>query len=258
MSSSKPLILLTNDDGIHAEGLTALHKTLKTIAQVVTVAPLTEQSAVGHAITLCDPIRVTDISKNKDELMYAVKGTPADCVKIAVRALLSRKPDLVMSGINSGSNTAINVLYSGTVSAATEGTILGIPSAAISLSSYKWTDYSVAAEIGKNVALNILKNGMPEDTILNVNVPAVEKKQITGIQITRQGLSRFKEFYEKKIDPRGRVYYWLTGDMLELDEHNPATDVEAIKNNAVSITPIKIQLTNEIFLDTLKKWNFNL
>ena len=258
MTGKKPLILLTNDDGIYAEGLLALHNTLKTIADVVIVAPLTEQSAVGHAITLCDPIRVIELSKNPDELIYAVKGTPADCVKIAVRALLDRKPDVVISGINSGSNTAINVLYSGTVSAATEGTILGIPSAAISLSSYNWQDYSVAAEIGKNIALNILTNGMPEDTILNVNVPAVNKDQITGIQITRQGISRFKEFYDKKIDPRGRVYYWLTGDMHELDEHDPQTDVEAIKNNAVSITPIKIQLTNEIFLDKLKQWKFSL
>jgi len=213
---------------------------------------------VGHAITLCDPIRVIEISKANNEMIYAVKGTPADCVKIAVRALLDRKPDMVMSGINSGSNTAINVLYSGTVSAATEGTILGIPSAAISLSSYKWEDYSTAAEIGKNVAQNILENGMPEDTILNVNVPAVHKDKITGIQITTQGVSRFKEFYDKKIDPRGRVYYWLTGDMSELDEHDPATDVEALKNNAVSITPIKIQLTNKSFIDKLKKWNFSL
>lgn len=254
--TTNPLILLTNDDGIHSEGLLSLYRKLKTIGTVLTIAPLVEQSAVGHAITVSDPLRVIEIPMENNDIMYGVTGTPADCVKIAVRALLDRKPDLVMSGINLGSNTAVNILYSGTVSAATEGTILGIPSAAISLSVHDYGDFSVAAKTGRKVAQLILTQGLPKGTLLNVNVPAVPEEAITGIRITRQGMSHFQEFYEKKTDPRGRVYYWLCGEMLELDGNDPCTDTSALKENAISITPIRYQLTDDSFLNTLKKWIF--
>lgn len=254
----KPFILLTNDDGIHAKGLISLYHALKPLGKVIAVAPLTEQSAVGHAITVSDPLRVIEIPFDDNIIMYGVKGTPADCVKIAVRALFDQPPDLVISGINHGSNTSLNVLYSGTVSAATEGTILGIPSAAISLASHTWDDFSVAANVGYKVAQMLLVNKIPPATLLNVNVPAVEADKITGIRITRQGISHFKECYEKKVDPRGRTYYWLSGEMLELDGHDPLSDTRALNENAVSITPIEYKLTNESFLEPLTNWDFGI
>ena len=258
MSKDNPFILLTNDDGIHSKGLLALYHALKDIGRVAVVAPLEEQSAVGHAITISDPLRVTEINYNNGTPMHAVHGTPADCVKIAVRALFKEKPDVVISGINIGSNTAINILYSGTVSAATEGTILGLPSAAISLASFNFDDFSVAAHMGKTIARLLLENPIPPDTVLNVNVPPVNKDDITGIQVTRQGISRFKEYYDKKVDPRGHTYYWLTGEMRELDENNHLTDTMALRNNAISITPIKIQLTDDSFIDIVQSWNISL
>ncbi|MDX9702817.1 MAG: 5'/3'-nucleotidase SurE [Candidatus Auribacterota bacterium] len=258
MSKQDPLILLTNDDGIHSKGLLALYQSLKEVARIAVVAPFAEQSAVGHAITISDPLRVTELSFNDSDAMYAVHGTPADCVKLAVRALLKEKPDAVLSGINIGSNTAINILYSGTVSAATEGTILGIPSAAISLASFSFNDFSVAAQIGKKIAGALLEKSLPPDTILNINVPPVHREDITGVCITRQGVSRFKELYDRRIDPHGHTYYWLTGEMRELDEHDPLTDTMALKNNAISITPIKIQLTDEPFIDIVQSWNISL
>ncbi len=255
---NKPFILLTNDDGIHSDGLMALYEELRQIADVVIVAPLTEQSAVGHAITICDPIRVIEVPIENNEIIYAVKGTPADCVKIAVRALLPKRPNIVISGINTGSNTATNVIYSGTVSAATEGTILGIPSAAISLDAFDSPDFSVAAQMGKRVAQLLLSEKLPSDTVLNINVPAVPKDQITGIRITRQGLSRFEEFYDRKVDPRGRIYYWLTGKMPKGDNEHNQTDTIAITQNAISITPLKIQITNNEFMESLEKWDFKI
>ncbi len=254
----RPFILLTNDDGIHSDGLMAIYRELKKIGDVTIVAPLTEQSAVGHAITICDPIRVLEIPMEDNAIMYAVKGTPADCVKIAVRALLPQKPDVVISGINTGSNTSMNVLYSGTVSAATEGTILGIPSAAISLDAFDSPDFSVAATMGRKVASLLLTEKLPPETVLNVNVPAVSKNEITGIRITRQGLSRFEEIYDRKVDPRGRIYYWLTGKMPKGDEEHKQSDTIAIKENAISITPLKIQITNKDFIESLEKWDFKI
>lgn len=258
MSTENPFILLTNDDGIHSKGLLALYHALKEVGRVEVVAPLVEQSAVGHAITLSDPLRVTEVDLNGAGTLYAVNGTPADCVKIAVRALFDEKPDVVLSGINIGSNTAINILYSGTVSAATEGTILGIPSAAISLASFHFDDFSVSAHIGKTIARNLLEHSLPPDTILNINVPPVHRADIRGVCVTRQGISRFKEFYDKKVDPRGRTYYWLAGEMHELDEHDPITDTMALRNNSISITPIKIQLTDEPFIDIVKTWDISI
>ncbi len=166
-------ILLTNDDGINAKGLTTLRESIKEIADVIVVAPETEQSAVGHAITLSDPLRVREVDRNGEFIGYAVNGTPADCVKIAVRAILKDPPDMIVSGINLGANIATNVIYSGTVSAATEGTILGIPSIAISLATFVNPDFSFAANFAKRLALATHENGLPDGTLLNVNVPNV-------------------------------------------------------------------------------------
>ncbi len=254
----KPLILLTNDDGIHSVGLLAIYSELKTFADVVVIAPLTEQSAVGHAITVSDPLRVIEIKSHDYDTLYGIKGTPADCVKIGVRALLDHKPDAVISGINIGENTGLNVLYSGTVSAATEGTILGIQSAALSLSTNNmYADFSFAAKFGKKIAQLLLAQQLPPDTLLNVNIPSLPENEIKGIKITRQGLARFKEIYEKQVDPRKRIYYWLKGELALSDIVDPEIDSLAVKQSFISITPIKFQLTDENFMETLSKWDFH-
>ena len=254
MSRSKsPRILLTNDDGISAPGLAALHSEMVRIGDVTVVAPDSEKSAVGHAITLSDPLRVWNFNKDGHFFGYAVSGTPADCVKIAYWALLDHKPDLVVSGINLGSNTGINVIYSGTVSAATEGTILDIPSFAISLTTFRNPDFRFAAKFAVKVAKQILAHGLPKGTFLNVNVPAVDESEISGAVVTRQGQATFKEHFDRRVDPQDRVYYWLTGKKVEVEEDADVDD-RAILNNQISITPIHYKLTNYSYLEELKSW----
>jgi len=189
----RPSILVTNDDGIDAPGILALARALNPLGDVTVVAPSVERSAVGHAITLSDPLRVTPIQFDNAYDGYAVSGTPADCVKIACWALLNGKPDLVASGINLGINTGINTIYSGTVSAATEGAILGIPSFAISLTTYQDPDFSFAATFASRLAPMLLEKGLPPGVCLNVNVPAVPESEIMGVSVTRQGRALFEE-----------------------------------------------------------------
>ncbi len=249
----KPHILLTNDDGIFAPGLYALYLALRDLAEVTVVAPDSEKSAVGHAITISDPLRVTDFEKNGEFFGHAVKGTPSDCVKLAYFALLPQKPDMVVSGINYGSNTGINVIYSGTVSAATEGTILGLPSFAISLATFKDADFAYAAKFAAALTKKILEEGLPHGMFLNVNVPNVPEPQIRGVAITRMGNAMYDDKYDKRIDPRNRVYYWLTGSKVELNE-GLETDDGAIEQNQVSVTPLHFDLTKYDFLQNLKNW----
>ena len=277
MKNDNLLILLTNDDGIHAPGLFALYQEIKKLGKVLIVAPDSERSAVGHAITLSQPLRVwpwppanraahpippksTNFTDTDDGIWgYAVSGTPADCVKIAYWALLQEhKPDLLISGINHGSNTGLNVIYSGTVSAATEGTILNIPSFAISLTTYEEADFSFAAKFARKLATVILQNGLPVGTYLNVNVPAVPENQIRGIAITRQGQAVYREKFEQRKDPQNKTYYWLTGYKINLENDGPDTDDYAILNNMISITPVHYDLTNYQFLDKLKQWKLKL
>lgn len=257
MTNRNPRILISNDDGINAPGLFALYEEIKTVGDAIIVAPDSERSAVGHAITLSDPLRVWNFEKNDSFFGYAVNGTPADCVKIAYWALLEEKPDLVVSGINLGSNTGINAIYSGTVSAATEGTILEIPSFAISLTTYKNPDFSFAAKFAKNLAKIVLEKGLPRGTLLNVNIPAVKEEDIAGVVITRQGQANYEERFDKRIDPQNRVYYWLTGKKVEIVEEHDVDDT-VILNKKVSITPLHYDLTNYHFLDELKSWNISL
>lgn len=251
MTKTKPYILVTNDDGIAAPGIHALVLELQKIARVVVVAPDSEKSAVGHAITLSDPIRVSTFKKSDYWEGFAVSGTPSDSVKIAVSALLERRPDMVISGINLGSNAGINVIYSGTVSAATEGTILGIPSIAVSLTTYTEPDFGPAARFAVKMVNFVLSNGLPERTLLNINVPDLPESEITGVKITRQGMANFAETFDKRIDPRNRVYYWMDGKKEELDDDDDVDD-EAIKRGYISITPVKYDLTNYEYLDTLR------
>jgi len=244
-------ILLTNDDGIHAPGLMALYTELKGDFEVDVVAPDSEMSAVGHAISLTSPLRVQGVRKNGTFFGYAVKGTPADCVKIAVQELLDRSPDMILSGINLGANVGVNVLYSGTVSAATEGAFLGIKAAAISLDTRQDPDFRFAARFSREVIRFIMENGLRERTALNVNIPALPVEQIAGVAITRQGMGRFKEKFEKRVDPRGNVYYWLSGE-TPVEEGIPDDDGKALKDRKITITPVSYDLTCREEIERLK------
>jgi len=248
-------LLLTNDDGIYAKGIEVLYEQLRQDHEVLVVAPETEQSAVGHAITLMDPLRVKPVNRNGAFFGYAVNGTPADCVKLAIKELMEERPDLVVSGINLGANVGMNVIYSGTVSAATEGTILGIPAMAISINSIRSPDFEPAAMFARSLARKVAANGLPPRTLLNVNVPAIPAGEIKGVRVTRQGVTRFVERFERRVDPRDSVYYWQCGSTPLLEE-DVDTDGSALAAGYISITPIHYDLTNYAFLDTLREWVF--
>lgn len=246
-------ILLSNDDGINAKGIEAMRGALEKIGDVFVVAPETEMSAVGHAITITDPLRVRKVMKDGSLFGIAVDGTPADCVKIAARAILTERPDIVVSGINQGQNVATNVIYSGTVSAATEGMILGIPSIAISLGSFTSRDFSVAAEYGVKIARMVLEKGLPEGVLLNINVPAIPADKIKGVKVCRMGISKFREVFEKRVDPRQNDYYWQGGEMV-LHEGDTDADIGLLEQGYVTVTPIHFNLTKYDFLDELDGW----
>jgi 5'-nucleotidase len=246
-------ILVCNDDGIDAPGLYALVQEVRKIADVIVVAPDKQQSAVGHAITVNYPLRAVPFRKNDAFFGYAVEGTPADAVKLGVRFLLKEPPDLIISGINHGSNTAINIIYSGTVSAATEGTILGIPSIAVSLTTYEEADFSYAAGFAARLALLVARNGLPEGTLLNVNVPAVPAALIKGVLVTRQGTSKWEDKFDVRRDPANREYFWLTGKMIITDTDLEA-DLLAVRNHYVSITPIRYDLTDWKMRSAMGSW----
>jgi 5'/3'-nucleotidase len=248
-------ILLTNDDGIHAPGLFALYQALKPDYDLDIVAPEAEMSAVGHAITLTSPLRVREVRKGGSFFGYAVSGTPADCVKIAVQELLERPPDIILSGINVGANVGVNILYSGTVSAATEGAFLGVRSAAVSLATRKNPDFRFAAQFSKEIIRFIEDSGLKKGTALNVNIPSCPPEKIAGVYITRQGTSRFEERFERRNDPRGNVYYWLSGEKF-IENGNPENDSMALKENKITITPIHYDLTCEKELVRLKTMPF--
>jgi 5'-nucleotidase len=250
MTESRPLILLTNDDGIHAEGLRKLKSAAAKLGQVRIVAPETEQSAVGHSITLYDPIKVHEVTKDGKFYGYGIGGTPADSVKLAVYSLLRRPPDLVISGINNGANLGINVLYSGTVSAATEAAILGFPAMAVSLGQKKDPPFDWALPHIERLGAWVLKNGLPRGVALNVNLPALPPDQVRGFKLTRQGLSKFRESFEQREDPRGNLYYWLAGEATAA-ETDAEVDVTAVKEGYVSVTPLFYDLTAHSYAEEL-------
>ncbi len=235
-------ILLTNDDGIYAPGLMALYEELRHDYQVMVVAPEVEMSAVGHAITLNFPLRVKEFSINGKFYGYAVSGTPADCVKIGVQELMDPPPDIILSGINLGANVGVNVLYSGTVSAATEGAFLGIRSASISLNTRKDPDFTFPARFSREIIEFIMKADLMPGTALNVNIPALPPEKIKGIRITKQGTGSFKERFEKRTDPRGNIYYWLSGEKL-IENGDPENDSFVLSQDMISITPLHYDLT---------------
>lgn len=250
----RPLILISNDDGIESKGINTLVKEISKFAEVLVAAPHTQQSAAGHSITVSSAIRATKIIKDKKFFGYAVEGTPADSVKLAVRNLYKdKKFDLCISGINHGANTAINIIYSGTVSAATEATILGIPSIAVSLGSFTFMDFEPSAKFAAKIAKLVLKNGLPKGTLLNVNLPALPESKIKGVLLTKQGKSDWEDFYEERLDPNKRPYYWLIGDHVLSDKTNDF-DHKAIKENYISVTPIHYDLTDYKMLNELQNW----
>jgi 5'-nucleotidase len=254
MKKKKPNnILVCNDDGIDAPGIYALVQEMKKIGTVTVVAPDKQQSAVGHAITMNYPLRVKEFKKDGKFFGYAVQGTPADCVKLAVRAILKEEPDLVVSGINHGSNTAISIIYSGTVSAATEGTILGIPSIAVSLTTYAPADFRYAAKFARKLALLVGTHGLPQSTLLNVNVPPLKEKDIKGVLITRQGKAVWNDTFDHRRDPNNREYYWLTGGLEKVDKELEF-DEAAVRASYISVTPIQYDLTDYTMFESMKKW----
>lgn len=250
-------ILVSNDDGFHAPGLLALHNAVADLGAATIVAPATEQSGVGHAITVSNPLKITKRKLDGRCEGYMVNGTPADCVKIAISVLLKRLPRLVVSGINLGPNVGISVVYSGTVSAAAEGTILGVPSLAISLNTFERPCWDTAAHIARLLAVKILRKGLPPATMLNVNVPNLPLEKVKGIVITRVGRSRFAEVFHRRTMPRGGDYYWLDGKLEVLEDVN-GTDIQAVKSGYVSITPVSFDLTNHAAMAEIKKWDLQL
>lgn len=229
---------------------------MKKIGDVTVVAPDKQMSAVGHAITMNYPLRVSKFVKNGSFFGYAVEGTPADCVKLAIRSLLDAEPDIVVSGINQGSNTAINIIYSGTVSAATEGTVLGIPSIAVSLTTWTDPDFTYAARFARKLAKFVAQKGLPDATLLNVNVPAVKEKDILGVRVTRQGKTRWNDTFDVRRDPNNNEYFWLTGK-LEIIDRSDDTDEIAVKKNYISITPIHYDLTDYRTLGKMRHWKLD-
>ncbi len=246
--------LLTNDDGIYARGLGALYQELSKDAECIVVAPEVEQSAVGHAITIARPLMVRPARKNGQFMGWAVAGTPADCVKIGLRELAVKPVDLVVSGINLGANVGINVLYSGTVSAATEGAILGVPSFAISLGTHnRDADFSFAARFARKVAHFMLHRNLNRSIPLNVNIPAIPEKDIQGVVVTRQGQARLMEEFERRTDPRENVYYWLAGETQISETEDQGTDFLALRNGMISITPIYFDMTRYDVMEDLRE-----
>lgn len=246
-------ILVCNDDGIDAPGIYALASSLKEIANITVVAPDRQQSAVGHALTLSSPLRVVPFDRDGELFGYAVNGTPADCVKIALSGLVKKKPDLVVSGINHGQNTAVNILYSGTVSAATEGYLSGIKSIAFSLASHDYdADFSVAKKFAKRIIQDLVASKYNENYLLNVNIPYTNEREIKGIKIVKHSDTVWKDKYEKRKDPFNREYYWFAGE-YNIINSDPNTDDKALQDNYVTITPLQFQITD---FDKIEKIKF--
>ena len=251
-------ILLTNDDGIYAPGLRALYPQLKQLGEVLVVAPATEQSAVGHSVTLTSPLIAQEVLDDEQKLMgWAVEGRPADCVKLALRELLPWKPDLLVSGLNAGSNAGINVLYSGTVAAAIEGAFFRITSIACSLEYRKLRplDFAKGAAYAREVVEQIVERKPATGSLFNVNIPSLDRGPVRGVRVMPQNLVPYIEAFDRRTDPRGRVYFWTTPDFRCPDPH-PDTDVFALAENYITVTPLQFNLTDAPALATMRDWTW--
>lgn len=245
-------ILVSNDDGIDAPGIYALFLAMQELGEVSVVAPDRQQSAVGHSLTISNPLRVTPFDRDGRFFGYSVSGTPSDCVKLAISELLPSRPDIVVSGINHGQNTAINILYSGTVSAATEGMLSGIPAVAISIASHDYSaDFSEAIKYSRKVVQNLDRMNLPADTFLNVNIPYGKDAGIKGIKVVRHNDTIWKDSYDKRRDPFGREYYWFSG-IYEHHHLDAETDDVALSQGYVTISPIHYNITNRQVFDSIR------
>lgn len=250
--NEKPFILVSNDDGYDAPGIKELAKQMKLIGDVAVVAPDRQNSAVSSSLSVAKPLRVKRLIEDDTDI-YIVDGTPTDNVKIAIHELLDRKPDLVVTGINHGANTSVNVLYSGTVGAAIEGMIAGIPSIAFSLASHSYkTDLKAAGKYSKIIAEKILKTSVPNGTLLNVNIPAIDEEEIKGIKLTHLSNSKWIDKYDKRYDPFNREYFWFAGEYVIYEDDTDDADDHALTNGFVSVSPIKIEYTDNQYLNKLK------
>lgn len=243
-------ILVSNDDGIHSEGLTALARVLEDLGEVFVVAPDREQSAASHSLTLHRPLRIHEVNSH----WFAINGTPSDCILLGVNGILrDKKPDLIASGINKGANLGDDIIYSGTVSAAIEGTLLGIPSFAISIASRNDFHFETASNFAKSLARYILEKGLPPNTVLNVNVPNVAEQEIKSYEITEQGRRIYSDVVVENVDPRGEKYYWIGGGEPGYDASKEGTDFKAVYDNRISITPLNLDITHYASMTELKK-----
>lgn len=254
--TEKPLILVTNDDSIAAPGIKVLTEIANEFGEVWVVAPDGPQSGKGHAISLDVSLRCVEVSSEGPEKQFKVSGTPADCVKLAVHSVLPRRPDLILSGVNHGSNASVNVIYSGTMSAAVEGALERIPAIGFSLCEFSWeASFESARPYIKNVISEVLANGMPTGTCLNVNIPENEKAPYKGIRVCRMAIGNWEEEFDERVDPFGRPYYWLTGKFVNYD-HGDDTDIAALEDGYVSVVPITVDLTAHHAVAALNQWNF--
>jgi len=258
MTTQKPLILVTNDDSINAPGIRTLISVMKELGDVVVVAPDSPQSAMGHAITINSTLHINKLNNDPElQAEYSCSGTPVDCVKFAVNEILHRKPDLCVSGINHGSNSSINVIYSGTMSAAVEAGIEGIPAIGFSLLDYNWNaDFEPCRKFVKKIAAEVLQKGLPDGVILNVNLPKLPESEIKGIKICRQAKAYWEEKFDKRTNPMGKDYYWLTGKFVNQD-NGEDTDEWALAQGYVSVVPVQFDLTAHHAIQTLNSWGLN-
>lgn len=247
-------ILLTNDDGIYARGLWTVYRRLKAKHAITVVAPDRERSAAGHGITLNEPLRLEKVEVNGGFQGFAVSGTPVDCIRLGVLEILDVKPDLVISGINPGSNVGININYSGTVAAAREAALYGIPAIALSIKGCDAGDYEMAARIAEILSESIFRNGLPHGTMLNVNLPDLTSHPIAGVKISRQGITTLADCFDKRVDPRNKTYYWQGGEFRTVFDHSDM-DGAVLESHFISITPIKCDMTDYTAMDDLKSWN---
>jgi 5'-nucleotidase len=259
MADRDKLFLLTNDDGINAKGLHSLIDVVRSMGKVFVIAPDQGQSGMSHAITVKYPIRIQKQKEEEGLTIYSCNGTPVDCIKLALNKLLDRMPDIILSGINHGSNSSSSIVYSGTMAAAIEGCINGIPSVGFSLLDYSpEADFSGAKKYAATIINNVISKGLHEGTCLNVNIPVNHTNEIKGIRICRQNKGVWREEFDQRTDPQNRDYFWLTGEYFNLEPDAGDTDEWALKNGYVSVVPVHVDLTSYESLDYLKSWEFNL
>ncbi|HYE83819.1 MAG TPA: 5'/3'-nucleotidase SurE [Clostridia bacterium] len=250
-------ILISNDDGIYSRGIYELARSMTKLGRVSVIAPDKEQSAIGHAITMHQPLRCKKIKLyDLDIDAWWVNGTPADCIKLGVETLLKVRPDLIVSGINDGENMGTDIIYSGTVSAAIEGSIFKIPSIAVSYEKHGGNDFSAAAAVAADIIEQVLRHESRPNTLLNINIPEIKNaNELRGVKITKLGVKKYRNNFEERKDPRGNSYYWLAGELIE-DELGKDTDIYAVRNGFVSITPLNVDFTGYEDIDRLKEWGF--